>query len=108
MLLAMGIAAFLCVAIGIFPKPLYSILPYPVDFSPYTTAHVVNQLQLLFFSALAFCLLILAGIYPAEIKAANIDADWFYRKGGKLFVGLANRVVGTDGKEVVRENETPA
>jgi multicomponent Na+:H+ antiporter subunit D len=105
MLLAMGIAAFLCVAIGIFPAPLYSVLPYAVDFEPYTAGHVVNQLQLLFFSALAFCLLILAGIYPAEIKAANIDADWFYRKGGKLFVRLANRFVGTDRTDQKLESE---
>ena len=32
MLLAMGISAFLCVAIGVYPQPLYDILPYPVDF----------------------------------------------------------------------------
>ena len=30
MRLAMGIAAFLCVAIGMFPQPLYDLLPYPV------------------------------------------------------------------------------
>jgi multicomponent Na+:H+ antiporter subunit D len=34
MLLAMGITAFLCVGIGVFPAPLYSILPYPVEFEP--------------------------------------------------------------------------
>ena len=36
MLLAMAIAAFLCLFIGIMPGPLYAILPYPVDFQPYT------------------------------------------------------------------------
>lgn len=92
MLLAMGIAAFLCVFIGVFPGPLYSLLPFTVDFVPYTAVHVMNQLQLLFFSALAFCLLILAGIYPAEIRATNVDADWFYRKGAKVFYWLARRV----------------
>ncbi len=102
MLLAMGIAAFLCVFIGIFPGALYSILPYPVDFQPYTASHVINMLQLLFFSALAFCLLILSGIYPAEIRAINLDADWFYRKGAKLFVRLVNRIIGTDRKVDVR------
>lgn len=81
MLLAMGIAAFLCVAIAIFPQPLYDILPYPVDYVPYTAAHVVGQLQLLMFGALAFCLLILSGYYPAEMRAINLDTDWFYRKG---------------------------
>ncbi|HEB71702.1 MAG TPA: Na(+)/H(+) antiporter subunit D [Nitrospirae bacterium] len=91
MLIAMGIAAFLCIFIGVFPGSLYSILPYPVDFEPYTASHVLNQVQLLFFSALAFCLLILAGIYPAEIRAINLDADWFYRKGAKVFYWLASR-----------------
>ncbi|MDI6722627.1 MAG: Na(+)/H(+) antiporter subunit D, partial [Candidatus Aenigmarchaeota archaeon] len=86
MLIAMGIAAFFCIAIGVFPGPLYSILPYPVDYVPYTGAHVIDQLQLLAFSALAFTLLMLSGIYPAEMRATNLDADWFYRKGAKAFM----------------------
>ncbi|MCP4353114.1 MAG: Na(+)/H(+) antiporter subunit D [Desulfobacterales bacterium] len=91
MLIAMGIAAFLCVFIGLFPKPLYSILPYPVDYIPYTGAHVVGQLQLLMFGALAFCLLILSGNYPAEMRAINLDTDWFYRKGSRAFSVLADK-----------------
>jgi multicomponent Na+:H+ antiporter subunit D len=93
MLLAMGIAAFLCVGIAIFPGPLYDILPYPVDYVPYTGAHVVGQLQLLMFGALAFCLLILAGYYPAEMRAINLDTDWFYRKGGRLFYYIMDKVL---------------
>jgi multicomponent Na+:H+ antiporter subunit D len=85
MLLAMGIAAFLCIFIGSFPGPLYSLLPYPVDYLPYTIPHIVGQTQLLFFSALAFTLLMLAGIYPGEQRCVNLDADWFYRKGSRLF-----------------------
>tara|TARA_B100001964_G_scaffold19457_1_gene19820 strand:- start:405 stop:1988 length:1584 start_codon:yes stop_codon:yes gene_type:complete len=92
MLIAMVIAAFLCVFIGIFPGLLYSVLPFPVDYVPYTADHVVSQLQLLFFSALAFCLLILSGIYPSEIRATNIDADWFYRKGANVFCWLVKRL----------------
>lgn len=84
MTIAMGIAAFLCVFIGIYFKPLYSILPYPVEYEPYTGAHVIAQLQLLMFGALAFCLLIRSGNYPAEMRAINLDTDWFYRKGAKL------------------------
>lgn len=90
MLIAMGIAAFLCIAIGVFPGPLYSILPYPVDYVPYTGAHVIDQLQLLFFSALAFTLLMLSGIYPAEMRAINLDFDWFYRKGASAFMWMIN------------------
>jgi multicomponent Na+:H+ antiporter subunit D len=52
---------------------------------------VIAQTQLLFFSALAFTLLLLSGIYPAEIRSVNIDADWFYRKGSRLFYTIADK-----------------
>ncbi|MEW6675990.1 MAG: Na(+)/H(+) antiporter subunit D [Nitrospirota bacterium] len=93
MLLAMGITAFLCIFIGIFPGPLYSLLPYPVDFEPYTPFHVVGMSQLLFYGSLAFTLLILSGIYPPEVRAIHLDADWFYRLPGKRFVWLCERPV---------------
>ncbi|OED36263.1 Na(+)/H(+) antiporter subunit D [Chromatiales bacterium (ex Bugula neritina AB1)] len=79
MLIAMGIASFLCIAIGVYPQSLYAILPYPVDYAPYTTTHVITQLQLLMFSALAFTVLFISGRYPPEIKSTNLDTDWFYR-----------------------------
>ena len=79
MLLAMALAAILCVSIGTWPALLYSLLPYPVDYSPYTVTHVLAQLQLLFFSALAFTWLKLSGLYPPEMRALNIDAEWLYR-----------------------------
>jgi multicomponent Na+:H+ antiporter subunit D len=86
MLIAMGIAAALCIGIGSYPAPLYAILPFQdVVYHPYHYSHVLSQTQLLFFSALAFTLLLRSGIYPAEIRAINLDSDWFYRKGGGLF-----------------------
>ena len=90
MLIAMGLAAGLCIFLGVFPDPLYRIMPYPVEYVPYTGAHVVGQLQLLLFGLLAFCLLILSGYYPSELRAINLDTDWFYRKGGKLFYRIAD------------------
>lgn len=93
MLLAMGITAFLCIFIGSYPWPLYSLLPYQdVAYNPYTAPHVLGQTQLLFFSALAFSLLILSGIYPAEQRCVNLDADWIYRMGGRLFYRWADKV----------------
>lgn len=80
MLLAMGITAFLCIAIGVYPDPLYAILPYAVDYEPYTTTHVITQLQLLMFSALAFTVLMRTGIYPPELRSVNLDWDWTYRR----------------------------
>lgn len=90
MLIAMGITAFLCIFIGVFPGPLYSILPYPVDFEPYTVSHVVTTLQLLCFGALAYVILLLSGILPAEMRATNLDADWFYRKFAAAFLWFCN------------------
>jgi multicomponent Na+:H+ antiporter subunit D len=80
MLISMGIAASFCVGIGIFPDLLYMLLPYPVDYKPYTTYHVVNQLQLLLFSALAFAWLMRSGIYPPELRSTNLDFDVVYRR----------------------------
>ena len=79
MLVAMAIAAFLCVFNGVNPGLLYSMLPYPVDYAPYTWAHVVAQCQLLFFSALAFTLLKLYRLYPPELPGVNIDIEWCSR-----------------------------
>ena len=107
MLLAMGIAAFLSVLIGVFPSVLYNILPNPVDFQPYTAVHILDTFQLLSFAVLAFCLLMLSGLHPVEWRVILLDVDWFYRKGAKVFLRLANRVIGTDRtdkKVVVRES----
>lgn len=81
MLIAMGATAFLCIAIGIYPAPLYAILPYPLSFEPYTLSHVITQTQLLMFSMLAFTVLMRWGLYPPEIRSVNLDFDWAYRRG---------------------------
>lgn len=83
MLIAMGLAAALCVGIGMFPAALYSALPFPVIYVPYTATHVIDQLQLLVFSALAFSVLIRTGIYPPEMRSINLDFDWIYRRLGR-------------------------
>jgi len=100
MLIAMGIAAALCIYIGCFPATLYSILPFPVDYVPYTMSHVLSQLQLLLFSALAFTLLYLSAIYPAEIRAINVDIDWLYRKGAMRFLWLLDNPLAWFGNQV--------
>ena len=50
-----------------------------MTYEPYTASHVVAQLQLLFFSALAFAVLMRTGIYPPELRSVNLDSDWLYR-----------------------------
>jgi multicomponent Na+:H+ antiporter subunit D len=80
MLIAMSIAAVFCILIGSQPQYLYALLPWEVDYWPYNTTHVLSQLQLLFFAALAFVWLNKQGIYPPELHAVNIDVEWLYRK----------------------------
>jgi multicomponent Na+:H+ antiporter subunit D len=95
MLVAMALAATLCVGIGMFPRPFYALLPFQADFHPYSLDHVVAQLQLLFLSALAFTLLMRTGIYPPELRSTNLDSDWFYRRLGqglvRAFYNLGDR-----------------
>ena len=99
MLLAMTIAAFLCLAIGIYPKMLYQLLPFATDFNPYDLTHVLAQTQLLFFAMLAFVWLNLQGVYPPEKVAINLDAEWFYRRFlRRLVEKISSYVQGLDSE----------
>jgi len=91
MLTAMGLASLLCIlfALPFFDfgyRFLYSLLPYDVDYHPYTPDHIVFQLQLLFAAITAFCVLKKYGVYPAEKRAEILDFDWSYRKLGLSIV----------------------
>ena len=88
MLIAMGFLAFICIFLGVYPEPLYNILPYEMEaYHAYTPAHVTTQLQLLMFSALVF-FLFLSWLKRTETIA--LDTDWFYRKGGLFFYRAAD------------------
>jgi len=80
MLLAMGISAVLCIAIGTWPATLYSLLPYDASYEPYDMTHVIVQLQLLMFGGLAVFWMMRTGRYPTEERAINLEFDWFYRR----------------------------
>ncbi len=80
MLMAMTISAVLCIAIGVYPNALYQLLPFDTGYNPYDATHVLTQLQLLFFSALAFIWLNLRNMYPPELPSVNLDVDWLYRR----------------------------
>jgi multicomponent Na+:H+ antiporter subunit D len=87
MLVAMGIAALLVIGIGVFPnQTLYQMLPFAMEkaYEPYTLSHIIAQLLLLGFTGLAFSLMLLAGVYPAEIRSINLDFDVIYRKTAGL------------------------
>ncbi|HEX6234104.1 MAG TPA: Na(+)/H(+) antiporter subunit D [Jiangellaceae bacterium] len=79
MLAAMGLAAALCLAIGLYPQPLYDLLPNAVTYSAFTGSHLLTQLQLLLFAVAGFVFLYRRGWYPVEIRAINLDSDWSYR-----------------------------
>jgi multicomponent Na+:H+ antiporter subunit D len=97
MLLAMGLLSILCILVGVWPEPLYRILPYPVDFVPYTGAHVVGQLQILMFSALAFFVLLK---FLKRTETISLDTDWFYRKGTMGFLWLLDNPLAWFGNQV--------
>ena len=82
MLIAMSIAALLCVLIGSFPGYLYALLPHPVNYVPYTMSHCLTQIQLLCFAALGVVVLIRTGLYPPELRSINLDFEWTYRRLG--------------------------
>jgi len=88
MLIAMGFAAFLCIGIGVFPGPLYHLLPFPVEYHPYTGDHVTSALGLLMFTGLGFFMLLRKLDPEATISA---DTDVVYRKGSRIFMWFANK-----------------
>ena len=90
----MALSAALCIAIGSFPERLYALLPFHAEFRPYSLDHVAAQLQLLFWSALAFTILVRTGIYPPELVSTNLDFDWFYRRLGRSAAEAAGRAAG--------------
>ena len=87
MLIAMGISSFMCIFLGCNPQWLYEMLPYgAAGYHPYDATHVITQVEILLFSALAFTLLNLWGKYPPELPSVNLDIDWVYRKVGRSFL----------------------
>jgi multicomponent Na+:H+ antiporter subunit D len=95
MLIAMGIAAASCIAIGTLPSVFYQLLPYASRYEPYTASHVVDQMQLLVFSAIAFSVLMRTGIYPPEMRSVNLDFDWSYRRAAPVLTGGIARALST-------------
>jgi multicomponent Na+:H+ antiporter subunit D len=98
MLLAMGIAAFFCVFIGVYPAWLYQFMPSPVDYNAYSAGHLFWELQLLLFTGLGFFLMLkhLGG----EAKL-SVDTDWVYRKAGPALVRAAGAAVRTTWRGAV-------
>ncbi len=74
---AMIAFSILCIGLGVWYEPLYRLLPYAVDYTPYTGAHVLTQLQLLLFSGLAFFVMLR---YLKRTLTITLDTDWLWRR----------------------------
>lgn len=91
MLVGMGLAAFFCFFLGMYPHYLYRLLPFTdTAYEPYTAYHFSETVQLLGFTGLGFYLL--RKKLAPEAKT-NLDLDWFYRRGARAFLAFARRFV---------------
>jgi len=81
MYIGMGLTSAICIAIGVYPALLYNLLPFAVHYQPYTGTHLLETMQLLIFTGLAFWLVIRTLHTAATI---TLDTDWFYRRPSSL------------------------
>ena len=99
MLIAMAIAAYYCVLIGVNPSGLYKLLPFDATYHPYSAQHVMESMQILLFTMLGFFLLI-KKLYP-EPKV-GLDIDWFYRRGAVGFMAFCRNVLRMVDEQVIK------
>ena len=90
MRLAMYILSALCILLGVFPNAIYSILPYEVDYEPYTVAHVLFQLQLLLFAGFAFFVML---PLLKRTQTISLDSDWIARQALRKIFLIVERAV---------------
>ena len=91
MQLAMITAGFFCLLVGSYLPFLYNMLPYAdVSYHPYGSYHLSETFQLLAFTAVAFVFL-KDKIGPRS--TISLDLDWFYRRGGKIFLWFAKHPI---------------
>jgi multicomponent Na+:H+ antiporter subunit D len=83
MLIGMGILAFLCIFIGVYPYILYGMLPHPVKFVPFTVTRVFSIVQLFLFTFIAawFLRTLIRGT-----PTYTLDTDWLGRIPGRALV----------------------
>ncbi len=95
MYIGMGLASLACIAIGVYPNLLYNVLPYTLEYHPYTIQHLVQTFALLIATAAGF--LTLFKLFKNE-DVIVLDLDWFYRKPAAIvniiFVQLPSAVFG--------------
>ena len=98
MRLAMVLFSAICIGLGVLPGPLYAMLPFEVEYVPYTASHVVFQLQLLLFSGLAFFLML---GWLKRTLTITLDVDWLYRRLGPILGRDLDRMAGNAWQRLV-------
>ncbi|MGB6138416.1 MAG: Na(+)/H(+) antiporter subunit D [Shewanella sp.] len=101
--LAMIIFASMCILLGVFPEILYALLPYPVDYQPYSIGKVLFYLQLLLFSGLAFFVLL---PLMKRTMTISLDTDWLWRRAGFSLVKLIERAVSSLGEVISQQRNS--
>lgn len=97
---AMVIFAGLCILLGVFPELLYGLLPYPVEYQPYSAGKVLFYLQLLLFSGLAFFVLL---PMMKRTLTISLDTDWLWRKAAYGLLKLCERLLAASGEILARQ-----
>jgi multicomponent Na+:H+ antiporter subunit D len=77
---AMGLLAFSCALYGVAPGLLYRMLPFDVEYHPYTAYHLIEAVQLIVFTFIGFW--VLREKLASEPFIA-LDTDWFYRRAAR-------------------------
>jgi multicomponent Na+:H+ antiporter subunit D len=91
MYVAMALTASLCLAQGLYPQMLYRLLPFPVEYTPYTAWSLLQAFMLLGFTGLGFYL-VRRIIKPHAGR--NLDFDALYRLVGNGVLKLVCAPLG--------------
>jgi multicomponent Na+:H+ antiporter subunit D len=84
MLLAMTIAALLCLLLGLNPGFVYRLYPdvAVADYNPYTLDHIITQFQLVVAALFVAALAGFVGLNLTDQGRSILDTDWLYRRLG--------------------------
>lgn len=72
-LIATGLAATICLTLGLYPQLLYALLPFENSYSPFDWTHITGQLQLIVFASIA------AFFFVGRKETILLDLDWLWR-----------------------------
>jgi len=89
MQVAMAIAAVMCAFIGCYTPYLYHMLPFPVEYHPYTAYHLSETFQIIGGTGIMFFVL---KRFMEPTATISLDLDWFYRMAGRGFLWVDTRI----------------